>query len=201
MQVVWDIAWLCCVTLHYFIFIYSFIIHLKLIITAIYEIWAVFISKMGCIVTSFWEFLDLISGYNSTNLTATIILIVVSFWQTTATTSTTVTPAAVVPAEEDEKMRNILAKKEQELLMLQRKKVEMELEQMRRQVELAEKTVTKKVRFCFHSLWFSILFERISVCFIFSKKSMYRYTICLSARPVMGSYVLTINFNIRSNMV
>ncbi|XP_035442631.2 pre-mRNA cleavage complex 2 protein Pcf11 isoform X3 [Spodoptera frugiperda] len=64
---------------------------------------------------------------------------------TTATTSTTVTPAAVVPAEEDEKMRNILAKKEQELLMLQRKKVEMELEQMRRQVELAEKTVTKKV--------------------------------------------------------
>ncbi|KAJ8720492.1 hypothetical protein PYW08_005957 [Mythimna loreyi] len=62
------------------------------------------------------------------------------------TTSTaTVTPAPSIPPEEDEKMRSILAKKEQELLMLQRKKVEMELEQMRRQVEIAEKTVIKKV--------------------------------------------------------
>lgn len=57
-------------------------------------------------------------------------------------TSITATP---VVAEEDEKMRSILAKKEQELLMLQRKKVEMELEQMRRQVEIVEKTVIKKV--------------------------------------------------------
>ncbi|KAJ8729074.1 hypothetical protein PYW07_006770 [Mythimna separata] len=60
------------------------------------------------------------------------------------TSTTTVTPAPSVPPEEDEKMRSILAKKEQELLMLQRKKVEMELEQMRRQVEIAEKTVVKK---------------------------------------------------------
>ncbi|CAB3225554.1 unnamed protein product [Arctia plantaginis] len=59
----------------------------------------------------------------------------------TATTSNNATPAQ--PSEEDEKMRSILAKKEQELLMLQRKKVEMELEQMRRQVEIAEKTVKK----------------------------------------------------------
>lgn len=41
-------------------------------------------------------------------------------------------------------MRAILAKKEQELLMLQRKKVEMELEQTRRQLQMAEK-VHKKV--------------------------------------------------------
>lgn len=71
------------------------------------------------------------------------------------TTSTMVTPAPTITPEEDEKMRSILAKKEQELLMLQRKKVEMELEQMRRQVELAEKTVNKKVRFillCLYSL-------------------------------------------------
>nr|XP_021187068.2 pre-mRNA cleavage complex 2 protein Pcf11 isoform X1 [Helicoverpa armigera]XP_049697497.1 pre-mRNA cleavage complex 2 protein Pcf11 isoform X1 [Helicoverpa armigera] len=61
-----------------------------------------------------------------------------------ATTSTAAAPVPV-PVEEDEKMRSILAKKEQELLMLQRKKVEMELEHMRRQVEIAEKTVTKKV--------------------------------------------------------
>lgn len=59
----------------------------------------------------------------------------------TATSSNNVTPPQ--PSEEDEKMRSILAKKEQELLMLQRKKVEMELEQMRRQVEMAEKTVKK----------------------------------------------------------
>ncbi|XP_045529689.1 pre-mRNA cleavage complex 2 protein Pcf11 isoform X1 [Pieris brassicae] len=45
--------------------------------------------------------------------------------------------------EEEERMRNILAKKEQELLMLQRKKVEMELEQTRRQLEMAEKTAKK----------------------------------------------------------
>lgn len=36
-------------------------------------------------------------------------------------------------------MHSILAKKEQELLMLKRKKIEMELEKTRRQLELAEK--------------------------------------------------------------
>lgn len=50
-----------------------------------------------------------------------------------------------VAVEEDEKMRSILAKKEQELIMLQRKKVEMELEHIRRQAEIVEKTGVKKV--------------------------------------------------------
>ncbi|XP_041969984.1 pre-mRNA cleavage complex 2 protein Pcf11 isoform X2 [Aricia agestis] len=50
-----------------------------------------------------------------------------------ATSTTTLTP-------EEEQMRSIVAKKEQELLMLQRKKVEMELEQTRRQLKIAEKT-------------------------------------------------------------
>ncbi|XP_023941779.1 pre-mRNA cleavage complex 2 protein Pcf11 isoform X2 [Bicyclus anynana] len=45
--------------------------------------------------------------------------------------------------EEEERMRSILAKKEQELLMLQRKKVEMELEQTKRQLQLAEKSTKK----------------------------------------------------------
>nr|XP_026498240.1 pre-mRNA cleavage complex 2 protein Pcf11-like [Vanessa tameamea] len=48
------------------------------------------------------------------------------------------TSAAPLSADE-ERMRSVLAKKEQELLMLQRKKVEMELEQTRRQLQLAEK--------------------------------------------------------------
>lgn len=54
-------------------------------------------------------------------------------------------PSSSTLTEEEERMRSILAKKEQELLMLQRKKVEMELEQTRRQLEMAEKTA-KKVR-------------------------------------------------------
>lgn len=49
------------------------------------------------------------------------------------------TTSVATPTDEEEKMRNILAKKEQELLMLQRKKVEMELEQARRQLEMTEK--------------------------------------------------------------
>ncbi|CAG9782419.1 unnamed protein product [Diatraea saccharalis] len=53
------------------------------------------------------------------------------------------TSATPVLTEEDEKMRSILAKKEQELLMLQRKKIEMELEQTRRQLEYAEKNAKK----------------------------------------------------------
>ncbi|CAH2263858.1 jg21590 [Pararge aegeria aegeria] len=57
--------------------------------------------------------------------------------------SATPTTSTGVLTEEEERMRNILAKKEQELLMLQRKKVEMELEQTRRQLQLAEK-ITKK---------------------------------------------------------
>ncbi|XP_068623228.1 pre-mRNA cleavage complex 2 protein Pcf11 isoform X2 [Battus philenor] len=55
------------------------------------------------------------------------------------TTSTTTTPLT----EDEENMRSILVKKEQELLMLQRKKIEMELEQTRRQLELAEKNAKK----------------------------------------------------------
>ncbi|KAG7305107.1 hypothetical protein JYU34_010576 [Plutella xylostella] len=51
------------------------------------------------------------------------------------------TSAVPVLTPEEEKMRAVLARKEQELLMLQRKKVEMELEQARRQCELAEKGV------------------------------------------------------------
>ncbi|XP_026740557.1 pre-mRNA cleavage complex 2 protein Pcf11 isoform X2 [Trichoplusia ni] len=66
-----------------------------------------------------------------------------NFLKKSVPTTSNNTPAPVA-VEEDEKMRSILAKKEQELLMLQRKKVEMELEQMRRQVEIAEKTVVKK---------------------------------------------------------
>ncbi|XP_069362227.1 pre-mRNA cleavage complex 2 protein Pcf11 [Maniola hyperantus] len=58
-------------------------------------------------------------------------------------TQTPTTSVAVGLTEEEERMRNILAKKEQELLMLQRKKVEMELEQTRRQLQLAEKTTKK----------------------------------------------------------
>lgn len=54
---------------------------------------------------------------------------------------TTSTPPALT--EEEEKMRSILAKKEQELLMLQRKKIEMELEQTKRQLEFAEKNAKK----------------------------------------------------------
>lgn len=46
---------------------------------------------------------------------------------------------------EEEKMRIIVAKKEQELLMLQRKKVEME--QTRRQLQLAEKTILVSLNF------------------------------------------------------
>ncbi|XP_053616677.1 pre-mRNA cleavage complex 2 protein Pcf11 isoform X2 [Plodia interpunctella] len=53
-----------------------------------------------------------------------------------ATTSTATAP----PTEDEEKMRTIVAKKEQELLMLQRKKIEMELEQARRQLEITEKS-------------------------------------------------------------
>ncbi|KAL0879180.1 hypothetical protein ABMA27_002970 [Loxostege sticticalis] len=53
------------------------------------------------------------------------------------------TSGPVAPTEEEEKMRSILAKKEQELLMLQRKKIEMELEQTRKQLELAEKNAKK----------------------------------------------------------
>ncbi|CAK1542774.1 unnamed protein product [Leptosia nina] len=52
-------------------------------------------------------------------------------------------PSSSALSEEEERMRNILAKKEQELLMLQRKKVEMELEQTRRQLQLAEKSTIK----------------------------------------------------------
>lgn len=48
-------------------------------------------------------------------------------------------------------MRSILAKKEQELLMLQKKKVEMELEQVRRQLE--QEKVAKKVRLLFYYLF------------------------------------------------
>lgn len=48
--------------------------------------------------------------------------------------------------EEEEKMRSLLAKKEQELLMLQRKTIEMELKQTRRQLEVHEQTA-KKVSF------------------------------------------------------
>lgn len=60
---------------------------------------------------------------------------------------TTSAPPAL--SEDEEKMRSILAKKEQELLMLQRKKIEMELEQTKRQLEFAEKNA-KKVSFsCF----------------------------------------------------
>ncbi|CAH0397606.1 unnamed protein product [Chilo suppressalis] len=55
------------------------------------------------------------------------------------------TSATPVLTEEEEKMRNILAKKEQELLMLQRKKIEMELEQTKRQLEFAEKNAKKIV--------------------------------------------------------
>ncbi|KAM3958336.1 uncharacterized protein ACR2FA_007662 [Aphomia sociella] len=55
------------------------------------------------------------------------------------------TSAVATPTEEEEKMRNILAKKEQELLMLQRKKVEMELEQARKQLEMTEKSSNTKV--------------------------------------------------------
>ncbi|CAG4994297.1 unnamed protein product [Parnassius apollo] len=61
--------------------------------------------------------------------------------KTAAPTTSTATPLT----EEEEKMRSILAKKEQELLMLQRKKIEMELEQTRRQLELAEKNAKKVV--------------------------------------------------------
>ncbi|XP_049878564.1 pre-mRNA cleavage complex 2 protein Pcf11 isoform X2 [Pectinophora gossypiella] len=57
---------------------------------------------------------------------------------TAATTSAT--PSLT---EEEEKMRSILAKKEQELLMLQQKKIEMQLEQTRRQLEMAEKNAKK----------------------------------------------------------
>ncbi|XP_059050202.1 pre-mRNA cleavage complex 2 protein Pcf11 isoform X2 [Achroia grisella] len=53
------------------------------------------------------------------------------------------TTSVTTPPDEEEKMRNILAKKEQELLMLQRKKVEMELEQARKQLEMTEKSSTK----------------------------------------------------------
>lgn len=42
-------------------------------------------------------------------------------------------------------MRIALARKEQELLMLQRKKIEMELEQTKKQLEMAEKTVQKVI--------------------------------------------------------
>ncbi|XP_075982116.1 pcf11 cleavage and polyadenylation factor subunit isoform X2 [Anticarsia gemmatalis] len=66
-----------------------------------------------------------------------------NFLKKTTTSASSSNNVAPPPTEEDEKMRSILAKKEQELLMLQRKKVEMELEQMRRQVEMAEKTVKK----------------------------------------------------------
>ncbi|XP_032523087.2 pre-mRNA cleavage complex 2 protein Pcf11 isoform X1 [Danaus plexippus] len=55
----------------------------------------------------------------------------------------TPTTSAAALSEEEEKMRAILAKKEQELLMLQRKKVEMELEQTRRQLQMAEKVHKK----------------------------------------------------------
>ncbi|XP_050672811.1 pre-mRNA cleavage complex 2 protein Pcf11 isoform X1 [Leptidea sinapis] len=54
-------------------------------------------------------------------------------------------PTTSTLTDDEERMRSILAKKEQELLMLQRKKVEMELEQTRRQLELAEKTTKKRV--------------------------------------------------------
>ncbi|XP_045504591.1 pre-mRNA cleavage complex 2 protein Pcf11 isoform X1 [Colias croceus] len=56
---------------------------------------------------------------------------------------TTPAPSSSTLTEEEEHMRSILAKKEQELLMLQRKKVEMELEQTRRQLQMAEKTAKK----------------------------------------------------------
>ncbi|XP_013195620.2 uncharacterized protein LOC106138874 isoform X2 [Amyelois transitella] len=51
-----------------------------------------------------------------------------------------VATTSAAPTEDEEKMRTIVAKKEQELLMLQRKKIEMELEQARRQLEITEKT-------------------------------------------------------------
>lgn len=81
-------------------------------------------------------------------------------------------------------MRNILAKKEQELIMLQKKKVEMELEQMRRQVEIAEKTVVKKVRFIYTYDWVKTVMACFTGIFkkhymlLFSNISM--YFICIS---------------------
>lgn len=63
--------------------------------------------------------------------------------QSVPTKSVVIPPPAL--SEEEERM--LLAKKEQELLMLQRKKIEMELEQTRKQLEMAEKNV-KKV--CFY---------------------------------------------------
>lgn len=63
-----------------------------------------------------------------------------------ATSTTTTAPVITTLSEEEEKMRNLLAKKEQELLMLQRKTIEMELKQTRRQLEVHEKC-SKKVSF------------------------------------------------------
>lgn len=54
------------------------------------------------------------------------------------------TTSATPTTEDEEKMRNMLAKKEQELLMLQRRKIEMELEQARKQLELTEKSAKLK---------------------------------------------------------
>ncbi|XP_037871150.1 pre-mRNA cleavage complex 2 protein Pcf11 isoform X2 [Bombyx mori] len=53
-------------------------------------------------------------------------------------------PPASTPVLTDEE-RTIIAKKEQELLMLQKKKIELELEQTRKQLEVAEKNAKKVV--------------------------------------------------------
>ncbi|KAJ2945092.1 hypothetical protein O0L34_g9148 [Tuta absoluta] len=65
-----------------------------------------------------------------------------NFLKKSATPATSTVTAAPVISEE-EKMRSILAKKEQELLMLQQKKIEMQLEQTRKALEMAEKNAKK----------------------------------------------------------